>query len=119
MSLVMPGVDGLARMQALMEALRRDPPESLGGDKVLRVRDYLSGESRRPGEEAESMPLRGSDMLAFELRSGGTFFIRPSGTEPKVKCYLQVRGDSPEDCARRLRVLEEFAEALPSGQRGG
>ena len=118
-NLVMPGVDGLARMQALMEALRRDPPESLGGDKVLRVRDYLSGESRRPGEEAESMPLRGSDLLAFELRSGGTFFIRPSGTEPKLKCYLQVRGDSPEDCARRLRVLEEFAEALPSGQRGG
>ncbi len=111
-SLVMPGVDGIARMKELMDRLRREPPKELGGDRVLRIRDYLTGESRSPEGGTGRLPLEGADMLYFELLSGGAFIIRPSGTEPKVKCYLQVRGRDEADCARQLEALRAYARSL-------
>ncbi len=111
-SLVMPGVDGIARMQALMERLRREPPETLAGEAVLRVRDYLTGESRSREGKAEPLPMKGADMLYFDLASGSAFIIRPSGTEPKVKCYLLVRGADRASCEGRLSALEAYAEGL-------
>ncbi len=111
-SLVMPGVDGLGKMKALMDALRKEPPKTLGGDRVLRVRDYLTGESRDAEGRTGLLPMKGADMLCFDLASGGVFIIRPSGTEPKVKCYLQVRGKDRADCARQLKALGEYARSL-------
>jgi phosphoglucomutase len=108
----MPGVDGIARMQALMERLRREPPETLAGEAVLRVRDYLTGESRSQEGKAEPLPMKGADMLYFDLASGSAFIIRPSGTEPKVKCYLLVRGADRASCEGRLSALEAYAEGL-------
>ena len=51
-------------------------------------------------------------MLYFELADGSSFIVRPSGTEPKIKIYLLVCGDSKEQCAERIEKYTEFAETL-------
>ncbi|MBR4691561.1 MAG: phospho-sugar mutase [Oscillospiraceae bacterium] len=111
-SLVMPGVDGLERMGKLMERLRRTPPASLAGERVRRVRDYLGGEARDGEGNREALPMRGADMLYFDLADGSAFIVRPSGTEPKVKCYLQVRGASRGECEKKRAALAAYARSL-------
>ena len=93
-SLVMPGVDGLEKMRGLMARLRAQPPRELGGRKVLRTRDYLSGGAVTASGEAETLPMKGADMLYFDLEGGSAFIVRPSGTEPKIKLYVASRAGS-------------------------
>jgi phosphoglucomutase len=111
-SLTMPGVDGLEKMQALMARLRAQPPRELGGKAVLRTRDYLSGEAFAEAGEKEALPMKGADMLYLDLAGGSAFIVRPSGTEPKIKCYLLVRGESREDCEELRAALGAYARSL-------
>lgn len=117
LNLVMPGVDGLAHMKALMADLRREPPVALGGLPVVAVRDYLAG-TRADGltGRTESMSLKGSDVLSFELADGTRVLARPSGTEPKIKIYLLTRGETPAEAERTVEALSNWAEALPERQ---
>ena len=57
-------------------------------------------------------PFWGSNVLYFELADGSSFIVRPSGTEPKIKVYLLVRGESREQCAQKIEVYNEFANSL-------
>ena len=114
-SLVMPGVDGLEKMQRLMASLRSEAPEALAGIPVVRVRDYLSGTAVTAEGKTEPLPMKDSDVLYYELSDGSRFIIRPSGTEPKIKCYLMVKGDAREDCAEKLEALTKAAHALADG----
>ncbi len=89
----MPGEKGMEDMRALMARVRTAPPESLGGLKVLRVRDYLNGtEGTVPVGNAWTItPLDGptGDLVILDLEAEGNYLaVRPSGTEPKVKIYL-------------------------------
>ena len=59
-----------------------------------------------------STPFFGSNVLYFELSDGSSFIVRPSGTEPKIKIYLLVRGSSGEQCAERIAKYTEYAETL-------
>ena len=111
-SLTMPGVDGLEKMQKLMARLRAQPPRELGGKMVLRTRDYLSGEASAAAGEKEALPMKGADMLYFDLEGGSAFIVRPSGTEPKIKCYLLVRGESREACGQLRAALGAYARSL-------
>ncbi|MCL2589264.1 MAG: phospho-sugar mutase, partial [Oscillospiraceae bacterium] len=113
LNLVMPGYDGLKKMQALMEGLRATPPAEIGGQAVLTVRDYLSGISVTDGVES-AMELKGSNVLEFHLADGTAFIVRPSGTEPKVKVYILAKGESRESCAETVARCEAFAETLQS-----
>ena len=110
-SLTMPGVDGLEKMQQLMAHLRAQPPKELGGRAVLRVRDYLTGEAAAAGKK-EALPMKGADMLYFDLEGGSAFIVRPSGTEPKIKCYLLVRGENREACGELRAALGAYARSL-------
>ncbi len=110
-SLVMPGVDGLEKMQKLMAHLRARPPKELGGKAVLRTRDYLSGTAAAEGK-TEPLPMKGADMLYFDLEGGSAFIVRPSGTEPKIKCYLLVRGADGAECAALRQALGGYARSL-------
>lgn len=110
-SLVMPGIDGLGRMKAVMEKLRSQPPKELGGSRVICVRDYLSGTAKR-GEKEEQLDMRGENVLYFELEDESRFIVRPSGTEPKIKVYLMAHGGDGQVCAERIEKLTEQAEAL-------
>ena len=111
-SLVMPGVDGLEKMRGLMARLRAQPPRELGGRKVLRTRDYLSGEAVTASGETEALPMKGADMLYFDLEGGSAFIVRPSGTEPKIKCYLLVRGADEAECGALRQALGGYARSL-------
>ena len=112
-NLVMPGLDGLQKMKALMDGLRSAPPEEIAGERVIRLRDYLDGSVSVTGlGKVDKTPMSGSNVLYFELADGSSFIIRPSGTEPKVKVYILARGSSREDCAGRVEKYSGYAEAL-------
>ena len=96
------GQDGMAAMDALMKSLRAAPPAEIGGWKVSGTTDYLN----------DGTGLIPSDVLEFCLEDAGKVIVRPSGTEPKLKLYLSVRGSGEEDAAARLERLSKGAEAL-------
>lgn len=96
------GQDGMAAMDALMKSLRTAPPAEIGGWKVSGTTDYLN----------DGTGLIPSDVLEFRLEDAGKVIVRPSGTEPKLKIYLSVRGSGEEDAAARLERLSRGAEAL-------
>ena len=113
LNLVMPGLDGLQKMKELMDDLRANPPKEIGGQEVLRLRDYKDGSIWVAGlGKVGTTPFGGSNVLYFELADGSNFIVRPSGTEPKVKVYLLVRGNSMEQCDERIAKYNEFAETL-------
>jgi len=113
LNLVMPGVDGLEKMQALMRNLRADPPTNIGGEEVIRLRDYQDGSINVMGlGKVDRTPYYGSNVLYFELADGSIFIVRPSGTEPKIKVYLLVRGESEKACQAKIGRLVNYAEDL-------
>lgn len=96
-SRTLKGKDGLAKITALMEDFRANPPQDVAGIRVTEMRDYLKGIEGLPKE----------NVLKFLLEDGSWFCLRPSGTEPKIKFYFAVRGTSNEDAKARLSRLEE------------
>ena len=113
LNLVMPGVDGLEKMRALMKDLRENPPENIGGEEVIRLRDYLDGSINVMGlGKIDRTPYFGSNVLYFELADGSIFIVRPSGTEPKIKVYILVRGENREACDGKIERCVQFAEGL-------
>ncbi len=113
LNLVMPGLDGLQKMKNLMDSLRSQPPMEIAGEEVVRLRDYLDGSIFVTGlGKVDKTPFWGSNVLYFELTDGSSFIIRPSGTEPKIKVYLLIRGKGREDCQARLQKYLGYAEAL-------
>jgi phosphoglucomutase len=110
-NLVMPGYDGLKKMRALMDGLRANPPQEIGGQALVTVEDYLGGKSVTGGVETE-MALRGSNVLGFTLADGTRFLVRPSGTEPKVKVYILAQGKDMAACRETIRRCEAYAETL-------
>ena len=97
-NLVMPGLDGLAKMAALMAGLRQNPPTEIAGVKVVTRKDYTDGSVIDCATGAVSaMELKGSNVLRYELADGTTILVRPSGTEPKIKVYvLTIGADATE-----------------------
>lgn len=112
-NLVMPGLDGLKKMRALMARLRDTPPESIAGEEVIRLRDYADGSIYVAGlGKVGTTPFAGSDALYFELADESSFIVRPSGTEPKIKVYLLVRGEDKARCQERLDKYAKYADSL-------
>ena len=103
-NVVMPGSSGLAKMRALMEELRNNPPAEIAGTGVTEVRDYLAGKTK----DGRELPLSGSDVLYFVLEDSTKFIIRPSGTEPKIKVYVLAEGNDLEESNARA---EKYAAA--------
>jgi len=112
LNLIMPGMDGLAKMQALMKNLRARPPVEISGEKVLRVRDYLSGVITKDGVPADKTEISGMDVLYFEMADGASFIVRPSGTEPKIKVYILARGADSASCSAKADRYVSFARSL-------
>ncbi len=93
-SLKLPGAAGQARIAEIMDALRADPPATLAGARVVQRRDVLTGVATDATTGAtRPLGLPKSNVLAFDLEDGGRVLARPSGTEPKVKFYFEVRAD--------------------------
>ena len=110
-STTLPGKDGLTRMKAIMSGLRENPPTEIAGLRVTAVRDYLKGIRTENGRE-EPTGLPESDVLYFELEKGCWVCVRPSGTEPKIKLYINSN-DRDEAAAKALNdKLSEASKAL-------
>ena len=106
-NLVMPGLDGLEKMAALMQSLRAQPPVEIDGVTVAQYKDYADGTVRDAATGAVTpMPLSGSNVLRFELTDGSHIVVRPSGTEPKIKVYILTKG---ADAAERDANLEKYS----------
>jgi phosphomannomutase len=110
-SFTFPGTEGASTIAHVMDGFRRRPPTGIGAHAVRKRLDYASGE----------LPLPPSNVLAYELEGGSRVTLRPSGTEPKVKYYFELReplsGDEPIGPARRrgqerLALLENAFLAL-------
>jgi len=113
LNLVMPGLDGLEKMKALMAELRGNTPKSVGGVEVFRVRDYSDGSINVPGlGRVGETHIKGSNVLYFELADGSSFIVRPSGTEPKIKIYILCKGADKAECDAKIAAYCEFAESL-------
>ena len=105
-SVTMKGIEGLQKIQEIMNSLRQNPPAEFAGHKVVAVRDYkadtitdvITGAVKPTG-------LPNSNVLYYELTDDAWVCVRPSGTEPKVKFYYGVKGTSLADADKKSEIM--------------
>ena len=110
-TMTLKGIDGAAQIQEIMNRARNNAPEKLGDFDVLAVRDYKA-DTRKDMKTGEvtATGLPSSNVLYFELSNDAWCCVRPSGTEPKIKFYVGVKGTSLEGADKTLEELK--AEVL-------
>lgn len=110
-SVAFPGESGVRDMQTLMGTLRKTSPIEIAGLKVLNVKDYSLGLAmpavNSSGDELQTLPK--SNVLEFDLEGGSKLIVRPSGTEPKCKAYLSVRGETASEADSLMERLDNAA----------
>ncbi|MCR5150063.1 MAG: phospho-sugar mutase [Clostridiales bacterium] len=107
------GADGMVKMINIMEDARLAPPENLGGEKVLAVRDYKTGIiSDTVSGKTKPTGLPVSNVLAYELENDNFAIVRPSGTEPKIKVYVTATGKSASHAAEKAGKIAEDMKKL-------
>ena len=124
----MRGAEGQQQIARIMDRFRTEPPTAIGGLQVLRIRDYENGTIRNAdGSAAGSLDLPASNVLAFELEGGTRVTARPSGTEPKIKYYFDLREEvqsgeaidaAEERATARLDALEQDFVRLAQAAAG-
>ena len=106
------GKEGLEEIAQMMEKFRSNPPKEFGDLKVVKLLDYKTGKTKNfvdGSEGTTGLPL--SNVLYFELENDSWCCARPSGTEPKIKFYMGVKGTSLEDAENRLNALTEAVKS--------
>ncbi|RXT04378.1 phospho-sugar mutase [Ammoniphilus sp. CFH 90114] len=96
-SLTLKGLEGVAKINEMMDQLRKQPPSQIGPIAVKEVKDYQAG--------IDGLPK--ANVLKFFLEDDSWFAARPSGTEPKIKFYFGVKGNSVENAIGRLNALKQ------------
>ena len=113
-SITLAGIEGLQKIQDIINGLRKDPPAEIAGLKVTAFRDYKTGKIKdtASGEERET-GLPQSNVLYFDLEDDAWVCVRPSGTEPKLKLYYGVKGKTQaqaDEMAKKMEIaLNQFA----------
>ncbi len=110
----MPGKDGVGKMREIMTALRENPPKALGGVQVDAVLDILKGTKTSADGTVEPLRYPTSDVLYFALSGGGFVCVRPSGTEPKIKLYVNVNHTDKAAAETLLKEVSAAARMLLS-----
>lgn len=112
-SITMKGIEGLEKIQSILQTLRNDPPTEIGEYKVLKARDYQA-DTIKNLESGEVTPtgLPKSNVLYYELNDDAWVCVRPSGTEPKVKFYYGIKGTSLEDADAKSAELGKAVLAM-------
>ncbi len=107
------GIEGLQKIRQVMSDLREKTPKEIAGYKVLRFRDYKADRilDLETGAETDT-GLPKSDVLYYELEGDAWMCVRPSGTEPKIKFYYGVVGESLEDADRKSAEFGEKVLAM-------
>ena len=112
-TITLKGIDGSKQIAAIMDKLRSNPPKQFGELKVTEVRDYDTGKiTNLTTGEVRDTGLPKSNVLYFDLTNDSWCCARPSGTEPKIKFYMGVKGTSLEDAAQKNAKLTEELKAI-------
>ena len=107
-AVVLEGADGAAKIQEMMKNMRNNPPEKLGKYKILKIMDCsISSEKDLMTGEKIKIDLPKSNVLRYTLENDCWCAVRPSGTEPKIKFYMGVKGTSLEEAEKDLEDLTE------------
>ena len=111
-TITLKGIDGSKQIAAIMDTLRSNPPKEFGELQVLSMRDYESGivTDCVTGDASET-GLPNSNVLYFDLSNDSWCCARPSGTEPKIKFYMGVKGTSLEDAEKKVEKLTQELKA--------
>ena len=112
-TVTLKGQNGARQIAEMMENIRAHVPKSVGGLKVVQFRDYREDvklDMVRGEKTGTGLPK--SNVLYFELEKGAWCCVRPSGTEPKIKFYIGVKGESKEEAEDRLQNLTEAVKRL-------
>ncbi len=105
-SITLKGIEGLKKIQEILDTLRTNPPAEVGGYKVLSARDYKMDTIKDMATgEVKPTGLPKSNVLYYDLTDDAWLCVRPSGTEPKVKFYYGVKGTSLEDADAKSAAL--------------
>lgn len=101
-----PGIEGKKKIDSIVENFRLNPPKTLAGSPVVAVRDYLNADFYAP-----EVRLAKSNVLQYEAADGTMVSLRPSGTEPKIKFYFEIKCADGEDVASKSALLDrEFRQ---------
>ena len=107
-SITLKGIEGLQKIQEILETLRKNPPTEVGGYKVLKARDYQADTIKDIATgEVTATGLPKSNVLYYDLTDDAWLCVRPSGTEPKVKFYYGIKGTSLADADEKSSKLGE------------
>ena len=112
-SVTLKGIDGAEQIQKIMAYLRANTPIEFAGHRTIWKKDYKTKEfvNIATGETEEStLPV--SDVLYYNLEDGAWLCVRPSGTEPKIKFYMGVRGISVKEAERKVEAMENAVDEL-------
>ncbi len=112
-SIGLSGIEGLAKIQSIMETFRNDTPAEVGGYKVLSARDYKMDTVKDMATgEVTPTGLPSSNVLYYDMNDNAWLCIRPSGTEPKIKFYYGIKGSSLEDADAKSAALGDALMAM-------
>ena len=112
-SITLKGIEGLAKIQEILETLRKNPPAEIAGYKVLKARDYKADTIKdMETGEVTGTGLPSSNVLYYDLTDDAWVCVRPSGTEPKVKFYYGVKGTSMEDADAKSAAMGKEVLAM-------
>ena len=112
-TITLKGIDGSRQIAEMMDKLRKNPPTRFGELEVVRMRDYASGVMKELATGKESPTgLPESNVLYFDLTNDSWCCARPSGTEPKIKFYMGVKGTSLADAQEKNEKLTEELKAV-------
>ena len=105
-SITLKGIEGLEKIQTILENLRKNPPTEIGTYKVLSARDYKADTVvNMETKEVTATGLPSSNVLYYDLNDDAWVCVRPSGTEPKIKIYYGIKGTSLQDADEKSAAL--------------
>ena len=115
-SITLKGMEGLEKIQEIMNNLRANAPKEIGGYQVTAVRDYKNDTiTDTASGTVKPTGLPASNVLYYELTDDAWVCVRPSGTEPKVKFYFGIKGTSLEDADKKASDMKDAVSALVEG----
>jgi phosphoglucomutase len=112
-SIYFEGSDGAKKMQAMMDQLHSNPPMSMEGHKIKRIEDYTTGIAKNEDGTSERLTLPSSEVLRLFLEDGSWIAVRPSGTEPKIKFYVEAVSSKDENLQQKaIELSKSLQKAL-------
>lgn len=106
-SFTLKGIEGLGKIKNIMETLRNQKLTEIGGYEVLAIRDYKTKERVDKNGAISKIELPNSDVIYYELSNNAWICVRPSGTEPKIKFYIGIKGEDQQDANNKLKAIKD------------